>query len=322
MPQISFQPHAHSYDPVLVILSIAIAIFASGAALDLAGRIAAAKGRTRRWWLAAGAMAMGLGIWSMHYTGMLALRLPITVMYHGLTVLLSLMVAVLASALALWLAARGRWTATTGAAGSVVIGGGIAAMHYIGMAAMRLPASLEWDSWRVVASVLIAIMVSAVALRLAFRHGHDEAQGWGWRKLGSAVVMGFAIFSMHYTGMSAVTYPATPTAFSSAGSLSIPSLGVWAIAAATATVLTAAIASSMIDRYLSRQVRQLHQTLAEVRTLRGLLSICAECKRIRREDGEWERVESYVRARTEAEFSHGLCPTCQARWMELDLPRG
>ena len=263
---------------------------------------------------------MGLGIWSMHYTGMLALRLPITVMYHAITVLLSLVVAVLASAMALWIAARGRWSLGTWAAGSVVIGGGIAAMHYIGMAAMRLPASLAWNGWRVAASVVIAIAVSAVALRLAFHHGHDAAQGWGWRKLGSAALMGFAIFSMHYTGMSAVTYPATPTAFSTAGSLPIPALGAWAIVAATATVLAAAIASSMVDRYISQKMLQLHQTIAEVRTLRGLLSICAECKKIRTENGEWERVETYVRSRTEAEFSHGLCPTCQTRWMELDLP--
>jgi two-component system sensor histidine kinase/response regulator len=320
MPQIQAQAHAHSYDPVLVILSITIAIFASGAALDLAGRIAAAEGTARRWWFSAGAIAMGIGIWSMHYTGMLALRLPITVMYHGLTVLLSLAVAVLASALALGLAARGRWSNTTWAAGSVVFGCGIAAMHYIGMAAMRLPASMEWNAWRIAASVIIAIVVSAVALRLAFHHGHGETQGWGWYKLGSAVLMGFAIFSMHHTGMSAVTYNAAPMPFSTTGSLSIPLLGAWAIVAATATVLAAAVASSFIDRYI-KQMKQYHQALAEVRTLRGLLSICAECKKIRREDGEWERVESYVRSRTEAEFSHGLCPTCHDRWTEVNLPQ-
>ncbi len=321
MPQVAFQRHVHSYDPVLVILSITIAVFASWAALDLVGRVAAAEGRARRWWLAAGSVALGIGIWSMHYTGMLALRLPITVMYHGLTVLVSLLVAMLASALALWLAAHRRWTIATWTAGSIVFGCGIAAMHYIGMAAMRLPASMEWNPWRIAASVAIAVIVSAVALRLAFHHGHGETQGWGWHKLGSAVVMGFAIFSMHYTGMSAVSYSTAPMPFSSTGSVSIPLLGAWAIVAATATVLTAAVASSFVDRYI-KQMQQYHLTLAEVRTLRGLLSICADCKRIRREDGHWERLETYVRSHTGAEFSHGLCPGCQERFFEQNLSRG
>ena len=316
----NLEPLDHSYDPALVALSIAIAIFASGAALDLAGRIAAATGRARRLWLLAGGLALGLGIWSMHYTGMLALRLPVTVMYHFSTVVLSLLAAVVASTIALAIAARGKWTNAAGFLGSVVIGGGIAAMHYIGMAAMRMPVQMRWNSLVVVASVIIAIIVSAVALRLAFRHGHEEAQDWGVRKLGSAALMGVAIFSMHYTGMSAVMYHASPMTFATDGSLSIPSLGAWAIALATATVLAAAIASSVLDRFVTRQAQQLNQTLAEVRTLRGLLSICAECKKIRTETGEWERVESYVRARTEVEFSHGMCPTCQAQWMERHMP--
>jgi hypothetical protein len=202
----------------------------------------------------------------------------------------------------------------------VVIGCGIAAMHYIGMAAMRLPARLEWQSGMVAISVIIAVAVSAVALRLAFRHGHEESQSWGWRKVLSAVVMGFAIFSMHYTGMAAIHYAPVTMMPSTSWSVSIPWLGAWAIAAATGSVLAAAIASSILDRYVSAQTRHLHRMVAEVRTLRGLLSICAECKRIRTDEGEWERIESYVRTRTEAEFSHGLCPSCEARWHELHPP--
>jgi two-component system, sensor histidine kinase and response regulator len=90
-----------SYDPGLVALSIVIAILASGAALDLANRVTAARGRARALWLAGGAFAMGSGIWSMHYVGMLAFHLPVPVLYHAPTVVASLLAAVLASAVAL-----------------------------------------------------------------------------------------------------------------------------------------------------------------------------------------------------------------------------
>src|ERR1700737_5278048 len=86
-----------SYDYALVALSVLIAMFASYAALDLAGRVTAAGGWTRAVWLLGGASAMGTGIWSMHYIGMLAFTLPIPVAYHWPTVSLSLVAAVFLS---------------------------------------------------------------------------------------------------------------------------------------------------------------------------------------------------------------------------------
>ncbi len=129
-----------SYDYRLVILSVLIAICAAYAALDLAGRTTAARGRLRPAWLAGGAIAMGLGIWSMHYIGMLAFALPIPVLYDWPTVLLSLLAAVFASAVALFVVSRKQMGWIRAFAGAVIMGGGISAMHYIGMAAMRLPA--------------------------------------------------------------------------------------------------------------------------------------------------------------------------------------
>src|SRR6266702_139135 len=96
----------HSYDYRLVLLSVAIAVLASYAALDLAGRITASVGRMRIAWLLGGAFAMGSGIWSMHYTGMLAFRLPLHIYYHLPTVLLSFLAAVLASLTALFVVSR------------------------------------------------------------------------------------------------------------------------------------------------------------------------------------------------------------------------
>src|SRR5258706_3955598 len=90
-----------SYDYRLVALSVVIAVMASYAALDLAGRVTYAKGRTRTVWLGGGATAMGIGIWSMHYVGMLAFRLPVPVpvMYDWPTVIASLLAAIAASAI-------------------------------------------------------------------------------------------------------------------------------------------------------------------------------------------------------------------------------
>src|ERR1700691_5475650 len=129
-----------SYDYRLVVLSVIIAIFASYAALDLASRVTAARGWARSAWLGGGAIAMGLGIWSMHYIGMLAFSLPVPVLYDWPTVLASLMAAILASAVALYVVSRQRMQVWSATFGSLFMGAGIAAMHYIGMEAMRVPA--------------------------------------------------------------------------------------------------------------------------------------------------------------------------------------
>src|SRR6267143_860917 len=130
-----------SYNYALVALSVLIAIFASYAALDLAGRVTAAGGWTRAVWLLGGAGAMGTGIWSMHYIGMLAFILPIPVAYHWPTVLLSLFAAILASVIALYVVSRRKMGASRAVAGSVLMGAGIPVMHYTGMAAASFTSS-------------------------------------------------------------------------------------------------------------------------------------------------------------------------------------
>src|SRR5204863_3594895 len=112
-----------SYNYALVALSVLIAMFASYAALDLAGRVTAASSWTRAVWLLGGAVAMGTGIWSMHYIRMLAFILPIPVAYHWPTVLLSLVAAILASAIALYVVSRQKMGGSQAVAGSVLMGG-------------------------------------------------------------------------------------------------------------------------------------------------------------------------------------------------------
>jgi len=164
-----------SYDYTLVALSVLIAMFASYAALDLAGRVTAAGGWTRAIWLLGGAGAMGIGIWSMHYIGMLAFILPIPVAYHWPTVLLSLIAAILASAVALEVVSRQKMGLFRALAGSVLMGAGIAGMHYIGMAAMRLPAMCQFDSFLVVLSVVFAVLISLAALWITFHFREEQA---------------------------------------------------------------------------------------------------------------------------------------------------
>ena len=238
------------YDPWLVALSVVIAVLAAGAALDLAGRVTATRAQARAAWLAGGALAMGLGIWSMHYTGMQAFELPVPVLYHVPTVLLSLVAAAAASAVALYVASRERLSALGVALGSVVMGAGIAAMHYTGMAAMRLPATTRWHPLLVSLSVLIAIGVSAVALWFSFHYGHGARRAWTWPKVGSAVLMGLAIPGMHYTGMAAATFVSAPGLVPSDNAVvaSAP-LVTLAIAGTTVMVLAVAILTSLVARH-------------------------------------------------------------------------
>src|SRR3982074_678537 len=149
-----------SYNYALVALSVLIAMFASYAALDLAGRVTAAGSWTRAVWLLGGAGAMGTGIWSMHYIGMLAFILPIPVAYHWPTVLLSLLAAMLASVVAMASLLSSQLGALRALAGSVLMGAGISSMHYIVKLAIRLAAVRQFRSFLVVLSVVFAVLIS------------------------------------------------------------------------------------------------------------------------------------------------------------------
>src|SRR5277367_4246729 len=155
MPIVPSDRLAGIYDYRLVALSVLISALASYAALDLGGRVTASRGSVRSIWLMGGAAAMGIGIWSMHYIGMLAYSLPVAVHYHWPTVLLSLMAAILASAVALFVVSRNTMGPTNIGVGGLLMGSGIASMHYVGMGAMRLAAMCHYTLWIVVLSVVL-----------------------------------------------------------------------------------------------------------------------------------------------------------------------
>jgi diguanylate cyclase (GGDEF)-like protein/PAS domain S-box-containing protein len=240
-----------SYDYRLVVLSIAFALLAAYAALDLAGRVKVTLGWAKALWLCGGAIAMGLGIWTMHYIGMLAFTLPVSVLYHYPTVAWSLLAAIAASAVALFTVGRERMGVTQSIIGAVVMAGGIAAMHYIGMAAMRLPATMEYR-WSLVAlSIILPTAVCLAALFLTFRV--LPGQRTRARKVISAMVMGSAIPLMHFTGMWAVTFHPSSTVPDLTNALGISSLGIAAISATSFAVLAGAITTSLLDRFLATQ---------------------------------------------------------------------
>src|SRR5271154_2578285 len=245
------------YDYRLVVVSVLIAMMASYAALDLAGRVTAARGVVRGLWLGGGAAAMGMGIWSMHYVGMLAFRLPVPVEYDWPTVLLSLLAAIFASAVALYVVSQSRMEWQETLVGSLLMGGAIAGMHYIGMAAMRLPAMCTYSTGLVLLSVVLAVVFSFVALRLVFGFRRETAS-WTWHKAIRAALMGAAIPVTHYVGMAAAKFEPTPAPDGNlAHALNITWLGTVGIIIVTFMVMGFAVLSSFADRRLSRQEQEL-----------------------------------------------------------------
>ncbi len=260
-------PLSGDYDYRLVTLSVFIAILAAYAALDLAGRLATAKGRARSIWICCGATAMGIGIWAIHYIGMEAFHLPVAVRYDWPTVVLSLFAAILASGVALFTVnqpAMGRFRVL---AGGMFMGSGIAVMHYIGMDAMRLPAMCVYSPWRVSLSVVLAIAISVVALQLAFATRREVAP-WSWQKITSALILGLAIPVMHYVGMWAASFtPMTSMNGSLAHSVDMSGFAVSSIAIAALLLLGIVFLTSTFDRQFSLQAQQLAKSDLHLQTI-------------------------------------------------------
>jgi len=189
---------AATYDLPLVALSYVISVFGAYTALQLAVAIPSARGRALWGWLLGAAVAMGGGaIWSMHFIAMLAYKMPMRVTYDTVLTLTSLVVAVLVTGIGLYIVGRGEGSAARLVGGGVFTGLGVGAMHYTGMAAMVMPATLSYRPFLFVLSLVIAVVASIAALWLAF-----NLRG-NWQMFGSAFVMGAAVCGMHYTGMAA-----------------------------------------------------------------------------------------------------------------------
>ena len=190
-----------NYNVLLVVLSYLISVFGSFTALQLAIRIPNAKSDERSKWIAGAAVALGgCGIWTMHFIGMLAFSIPTQIRYNPLLTGASLIICIGVVAAGFYIVGSGNESILTFVQGGVVAGLGVAAMHYIGMFAMIVNATVHWNMTIVAASVVIAVTAATVALWLAF-----NLRG-NLQRFGSAFVMGIAVCGMHYTGMSAVSF--------------------------------------------------------------------------------------------------------------------
>jgi diguanylate cyclase len=245
------------YDLVLVAISLAIAVLASYVALDFTERLRRAGGRGRALWWLGGAVAMGVGIWSMHFVGMLALKLPVDMRYDVPLVALSVIVAIAASALGLHVGSRPELPGRVLAGSALMMGAAISGMHYIGMASMIIPARIAWNLVLVAGSIVIAVVASLAALTLAFHLGREDTRLFGWAKLGAALIMGLAVVGMHYTGMAAAEFgaPAVDVPQLAVPGLHGQGLSI-AVIAGTLLILGLALASAAIDereRLLARE---------------------------------------------------------------------
>jgi PAS domain S-box-containing protein len=196
-----------SYNYLLVILSYVMAVAASYTALELGRRVSTESNRLiAASWLCGGAFSMGIGIWTMHFIGMLAFSLPMAFSYDVTITILSMLVGVAASGFALYVASRKRQGFAKIGFSGLVLGCGIAAMHYTGMAAMRMDARISYDTGLLVLSVLIAVVAACAAIWIIFTLTNFVGKYLAFLKVGAAMTMGVAIAGMHYTGMAAAIY--------------------------------------------------------------------------------------------------------------------
>lgn len=195
------------YDVALIVASYVVAVLASYNALYFGARLADDVGGHRVRWLVVGALAMGTGVWTMHFVGMSAMTMTAEMSFDALWTLVSWLAAVVASGIALNMIGRKQLSAGKLIGASVLMGGGIVAMHYIGMYAMKLSAPPVINGLFLAISVVIALTASGLALAICRQVRQVTGIKAIIMQLSAALIMALAICGMHYTGMFALMYP-------------------------------------------------------------------------------------------------------------------
>ena len=196
-----------TYDHWLILLSIIVAIIASFVALDLVSSLVPSRRRkNKKYWLAGGAIALGTGIWSMHFIGILAFRLPIDVPYDIRFTVLSMFVAIIVSGLGLVFGSRESLGTRGLVGGGLLVGIGIVSMNYIGLEALQIEPRIRYQPGLVALSILIALGAAILSLWCSHKLRMETIFSAFQKKAGSAVIMGMAIFGMHYTGIAAAQF--------------------------------------------------------------------------------------------------------------------
>jgi diguanylate cyclase len=250
------------YNPLLVCLSLVVAFLASYTAVELSGGLnALTSAKWRPLWLGGGAVSMGLGIWSMHFIGMLAFSLPIAVGYDFTLTAASLFLAISVSLIALATASRGTLSLRRLCAAGTIMGFGVAGMHFTGMQALQMSPAIEYTLWKVALSVGVAIAASIAALWLAFTLRTSDVENLVVKRLGAAFIMAIAITGMHFLGMSAANFAAGSLCPS--GEKLDPDWLALVVTATSFAVLVGTLAllgfhTSSLSVSLKRATRQLH----------------------------------------------------------------
>ncbi|GAA0507615.1 bifunctional diguanylate cyclase/phosphodiesterase [Tatumella terrea] len=255
-----------SWDKWLVFISLLIAFIASFTALDTAGRVASSRGWKARFWLAGGGTAMGIGVWSMHFIGMLAMKFPMPMHYSIGYTGISLLLVIVASIAALQQVVSHQhlgWGRLI--RGAFLLGSGVVGMHYLGMYALLVDPGIIWNSGLVILSIIVAYVASGVALWLAFELRKGES-GIVMRRLQASLVMGVAIAGMHYIGMDAADFKAGSHIYGHG--INSPALAIW-VFLFTLSILGCSLLVSMIDSQIktTRLAKKLHQANRELHKL-------------------------------------------------------
>ena len=188
------------HDWGLVILAALLCSFSCFTAINMIGRARAAQVNVRRLWFAAAGFITGSGIWATHFVAMLAYKTSLTIGFDLHLTILSAVVAIVLSAAGYWLSL----SRAGPLAGGLVVGGAIAAMHYIGTAGVEIHADVIWSPVYVVVSVFWGMGLTALAMCAATRDT-------GWRgQLAGTSLFALAVIGMHFTGMSAIAYRPNP----------------------------------------------------------------------------------------------------------------
>jgi signal transduction histidine kinase len=257
------------HDLRLVVLAGVLCLFACITAMSLLARARAAQDKTQVMWLAGAGVVAGCGIWGTHFVAMLAYRSGVAVAYDPTLTILSIVIAATLCSTGFAMAI-GRPGPVLGGA---VTGTAIGAMHYVGMAAVRIPAVAVWDWHYVVASVVIGISAMALGMGIVVRRSGWQAQAAG------AVIFTLAICSMHFTGMSAVTYHLDPTVLVPDAVVE-PTVLAIAVAAIAVLIVALGLVGSLVDSHLSKramgEAERLRAYIVELETTKGSLEQTTE----------------------------------------------
>ncbi len=244
------------YEIKLVILSYVVATIASYIALDITGRLRDVDNTRFHLilWLVGGGFAMGAGIWSMHFIGMLAFRMPMQMSYDPFLTILSLVVAIIASTFALFLVRKKEAKIGRLAIGGIILGLAISTMHYTGMAAMTISMNIHYLFGLFSLSVLIAIIASEAALWLALKSNEQGTLKVRIRlKIVSALIMGAAICGMHYTGMAAAVFTPKNMPMSAMHAID-PNILSFSVAMIALVILSIAFIASTYKEVINYQI--------------------------------------------------------------------